>query len=289
MGVRASVTMGRLRSIRVFVVGDARRPGNYTISSLATMTNALFASGGVAEIGSLRDIQLRRDNTIVGNIVHDNMQPDTPAIDVALLAMGNGILVAGSNRNVVERNLVYDHERLGIGLVPFPEEGANDGVPDPDTWDTPCAEVRDEPPAVTDPDQLALVLWDPMQNQVVGNEVSGSGLADLGIGSLQADLAGLDNCFGDNLFTTSAPAQLEQLAPCSGEPTADDWSVDPLDLPQLVTSERPPSVDYTEAPTPEPGDQPSMPDAATAPARPATNVPFTVDLDAIALPTRPTG
>src|SRR3546814_9724245 len=121
-----------------------------------------------------------RENTIVGNIVHSNNQDDTPAIDVALLAMGNGILVAGSNRNVIERNLVFDHDLVGIGLVPFPEEEANDVVPDESTWDMPCSEARNEPPAVTDPEQLALVLWDAMQNSIVGNEVSESGVADLG-------------------------------------------------------------------------------------------------------------
>jgi hypothetical protein len=246
-------------------------------------------AGIVPNSGSYELCYPGRDNTIVGNIVHDNMQPDTPAIDVALLAMGNGILVAGSNRNVIERNLVYDHERVGIGLVPFPEEEANDGVPDPDQWDTPCAETRDEPPAVTDPDDLALVLWDPMQNQVVGNDVSGSGLADLAVGSLQPDLAALENCFSDNEFATTSPAQLESLAPCTGDATATDWTANALDLGALIATARPPSVDYQEATTPEPGDQPNMPDAATAPAHPATDVPFTVDLDAITLPARPAG
>jgi hypothetical protein len=246
-------------------------------------------AGIVPNSGSYELCYPGRDNTIVGNIVHDNMQPDTPAIDVALLAMGNGILVAGSNRNVIERNLVYDHERVGIGLVPFPEEEANDGVPDPDQWDTPCADTRDEPPAVTDPDELALVLWDPMQNQVVGNDVSGSGLADLAVGSLQPDLAALENCFADNEFATTSPAQLESLAPCTGEATATDWTANALDLGALIATARPPSVDYQEAATPEPGDQPNMPDAATAPAHPASDVPFTVDVDAIALPARPVG
>ncbi|MEQ1786530.1 MAG: right-handed parallel beta-helix repeat-containing protein, partial [Acidimicrobiales bacterium] len=225
-------------------------------------------AGIVPNSGSYELCYPGRDNTIVGNVVHDNMQPDTPAIDTALLGMGNGILVAGSNRNVIERNLVFDHERVGIALVPFPEEEANDGVPDPDTWDTPCADGRDDPPTVTDPDALALVLWDAMQNRVVGNDVSGSGLADLAVGSLQPDLAGLDNCFSDNTFGTTAPVSLEDLAPCSGSPTSDDWSVGVLDLGALVASERPPSVDYREADTPEPADQPNMPDAATAPARP---------------------
>ena len=54
IGVRASTTLGELRSIRVFVLGDVERPGSYTVSGLSTMTNALFASGGVKTIGSLR-------------------------------------------------------------------------------------------------------------------------------------------------------------------------------------------------------------------------------------------
>ena len=254
------------------------------------IVNSIFRynrAGIVPNSGSYELCYPGRDNTIVGNIVYGNQQPDTPAIDVALLAMGNGILVAGSNRNVVARNLVFDHERVGIGLVPFPEDEANDGVPDDSTWDTPCADVRDDPPTVTDPDLLGLVLWDAMQNQVRDNVVSDSGLADIGFGSLQPDLAGLDNCFAGNTFSTTSPFELEALAPCEGEPTASDWTAGALDLGALIAAVRPPSVDYQTAATPEPPDQPSMPDAATAPARPATNVPFAVDLDAITVPERP--
>jgi polysaccharide biosynthesis/export protein len=68
IGVRASVTLGELRSIRVFVLGDATRPGTYTVSSLSTMTNALFAGGGVKPIGSLRNIALRRDGATVSTL-----------------------------------------------------------------------------------------------------------------------------------------------------------------------------------------------------------------------------
>ena len=65
IGVRASVTLGELRSIRVFVLGDVVRPGSYLVSGLSTMTNALYASGGVKPIGSLRSIALMRGgNTI---------------------------------------------------------------------------------------------------------------------------------------------------------------------------------------------------------------------------------
>lgn len=65
IGVKASVTMGGLRSIRVFVLGEAYRPGSYTVSSLSTMTNALFASGGIKPIGSLRNIQLKRNGKVI--------------------------------------------------------------------------------------------------------------------------------------------------------------------------------------------------------------------------------
>src|SRR6267378_8224210 len=59
------VTMGQLRSIQVFVVGNAQRPGAYTLSSLSTLVNALFAVGGPSSRGSMRAIQLKRGNSIV--------------------------------------------------------------------------------------------------------------------------------------------------------------------------------------------------------------------------------
>jgi protein involved in polysaccharide export with SLBB domain len=65
IGSRVSVTMGDLRSIRVFVLGEAEKPGSYTVSGLSTMTNALFVSGGVKKIGSLRHIELKRNGRLV--------------------------------------------------------------------------------------------------------------------------------------------------------------------------------------------------------------------------------
>lgn len=65
LGVKAYVSLGALRSMRVFVMGDVNRPGSYMVSSLSTMTNALFVSGGVKTIGSLRDIQLKRSGKTV--------------------------------------------------------------------------------------------------------------------------------------------------------------------------------------------------------------------------------
>ena len=65
IGVKASVTMGALRTIRIFVLGEVKRPGSFTVGSLATMTNALFASGGITDVGSLRNIQLKRRGELV--------------------------------------------------------------------------------------------------------------------------------------------------------------------------------------------------------------------------------
>jgi len=65
IGTQVSVTMGDLRSIRVFVLGEAEKPGSYTVGGLSTMTNALFVSGGVKTIGSLRNIELKRNGNLV--------------------------------------------------------------------------------------------------------------------------------------------------------------------------------------------------------------------------------
>ena len=68
IGVEANITMGDLRSIRIFVAGDAYKPGSYTVSSLSTMTQALFVAGGLNEIGSLRNVQLKRNGKLIGTL-----------------------------------------------------------------------------------------------------------------------------------------------------------------------------------------------------------------------------
>jgi protein involved in polysaccharide export with SLBB domain len=62
-----TASIGRLRSIQVIVVGEARYPGTYTISSMSTLVNAIFASGGPKPEGSLRDIEVRRDGKTITN------------------------------------------------------------------------------------------------------------------------------------------------------------------------------------------------------------------------------
>ena len=60
-----NVTMGQLRSIDIYVVGQVARPGRYTVSSLSTLTNAIFASGGPSPHGSMRVVQLKRAGNVV--------------------------------------------------------------------------------------------------------------------------------------------------------------------------------------------------------------------------------
>jgi polysaccharide biosynthesis/export protein len=61
-GFRISVTLGRLRTIQVFVVGEVGLPGAYSVSALSTLTYALFAAGGPTKQGTLRGIKLLRNN-----------------------------------------------------------------------------------------------------------------------------------------------------------------------------------------------------------------------------------
>lgn len=253
------------------------------------IVNSVFRNnraGIVPNSGSYELCYPERETTIVGNTVYSNNQPDTPAIDVAILAMGNGILSAGGVRNTIEKNLVFDHNRTGIGLVPFLEEDPNDDMPTPDEWTIDCATQKQQAPTVPD----GGLLWDSKENRVVGNDVSDSRAADIAVASAGSDLSALGNCFSGNTFATSAPSDLETIAPCDADAPADaDWDAGALNVAAWLAEAEtmPPSVDYQTAPMPEPGELAGMPDAATAPAAPAYDVPAFPDLDAITVPARP--
>lgn len=63
-----SVSLGQIRSIKVHIVGEVMAPGTYTLNSFATLFNALYASGGVNDIGSLRSIKLFRNSKEIANL-----------------------------------------------------------------------------------------------------------------------------------------------------------------------------------------------------------------------------
>ena len=113
IGVRAVISLGELRSIKVFVLGEAFKPGSYTVSSLSTMTNALFVSGGVTDIGSLRNIQLKRRGKIITRLdLYDLLLKGDTKNDARLLPgdviyippVGNTVGIKGE----VKRPAIYE-------------------------------------------------------------------------------------------------------------------------------------------------------------------------------------
>ena len=81
-----SVSLGQLRSITVYVVGQARRPGSYPLSSQSTLVSALFATGGPNATGSMRKIELKRGEKIVTTLdLYSFLTQGNTAQDVKLL------------------------------------------------------------------------------------------------------------------------------------------------------------------------------------------------------------
>ena len=83
-GVQSSITMGAFRSIRIFLLGEVRKQGAYTVSALSTTINALLSCGGIKETGSLRRIQLKRGGKVLSTLdlydllMHGDTSADQP-------------------------------------------------------------------------------------------------------------------------------------------------------------------------------------------------------------------
>jgi hypothetical protein len=242
-------------------------------------------AGIVPNSGTYEQCYPERETTVAGNLVYSNNQPDTPAIDVALLAMGNGVLVAGGRENVITHNRVYDHERTGIGLVPFPESDAVDTIPAESEMKKPCTESKSKLNADPNTPKSSLI-WPAKNNKVTANIVERSGVADIAVGTLgDPPVSELGNCFSDNTVTSSAPTDLQNMMPCTGTGNGADPSNGALDLVALMGTPRPAKGDYKVQP--QPPAQANMPDAAKAPAHPATDVPMKIDISTIKTPAAP--
>jgi polysaccharide export outer membrane protein len=136
IGSHVSVTMGNLRSIRVFVLGEAEKPGSYTVSGLSSMTNALFVSGGVKKIGSLRNIQLKRNGKLItvldlyDLLLHGDTSGDRqllPGDVIFIPPIGHTVSVDGAVRRpaiyeVKNEKTVADAVELAGGLSPEADE-----------------------------------------------------------------------------------------------------------------------------------------------------------------------
>jgi polysaccharide export outer membrane protein len=125
-----NVNIGQLRSIQVFVVGEAKRPGSYTVSSLSTLVNALFASGGPSPMGSMRNIQVKRNGQVISAFdFYDLLLKGDKSKDVQLVSgdviyippVGPMVAIAGSVDvpavyELKNETTVHDLFRLSGGL-----------------------------------------------------------------------------------------------------------------------------------------------------------------------------
>lgn len=87
VGTNVDIAMGALKTIQIFVLGDVKRPGSYTIGSFATITDALLLAGGPTEIGSLRHVQLKRKGQLITTFdLYDLLLKGDKSKDVTLMA-----------------------------------------------------------------------------------------------------------------------------------------------------------------------------------------------------------
>ncbi len=107
------LSLGRVRTVRVYVVGDVQRPGAYDVSSLSTALNALYAAGGPTSRGSLRTLKHYRGQQLISEIdlydlllhgVHANLERLLPGDTILVPPVGPQVTVAG----MVRRPAIYE-------------------------------------------------------------------------------------------------------------------------------------------------------------------------------------
>ena len=185
--------------------------------------------------------------TVVGNLVTDNGNEETPRRSADWdIGFGVGIVAAGGNDNLIVRNRVENNSYAGIALSIFFDQN----------------------------------LWEAHDNTVIENVVSGSefDLAYVSINEEDGTYGSKGNCFSDNTFTTSAPADIETFMPCDGEATNTTDTAFPNPGPG---GDGYGVVDHDTMPVPD--EQPSMPDADSAEGVPA-GPPPSIDIDSIGVP-----
>ncbi len=113
IGTQVSISVADVKKIQIFVLGDIVRPGSYSISSLSTISSALYASGGISEIGSFRGIELKRSGKTVSRLdLYDLLLRGDTSNDTRLLSgdvifvppVGPSVAVSGS----VNRPAIYE-------------------------------------------------------------------------------------------------------------------------------------------------------------------------------------
>jgi len=188
------------------------------------------------------------DIVIAGNVVTDNNDANAPRAETAEFdaVFGSGIVIVGGINDTVTKNRVTGHQAVGIGIAPNPG--------------------------------IDKKYWPALRNRVVGNLVSGSGLADLAVLLGKPDDG---NCFAGNRFATSSPSAIERLRPCRGSGSGDP-NAGAFDLARFLNAKHPEGAPWQKSPVPRREAQ--MPGAASAPAHAATDVPIAVNLATVRIP-----
>ncbi len=94
-GSQINLTVGTIRSIQVQVMGEVLTPGTYTLSALSSAFNALYAAGGINELGTLRNIKVYRDGTLISTIdIYDYLFNGNSKNDVRL--QDNDVIIVGA-------------------------------------------------------------------------------------------------------------------------------------------------------------------------------------------------
>ena len=184
------------------------------------------------------DIELQapqRETVIAANLVIGNSNRAAPAWALPGITFGNGVLIAGGVGNIVERNVILDHDQYGVLVTPMLDKN----------------------------------FYRAEGNIIRDNQVRRSGRADIALSGPMSR----DNCFGGNRVDVAAPAGLTHAQGCSGLRLPFD--IDPLPFASLVLVrgsliEAAHFPDWKTQPVPAP--QPTMPDPLSAPVRPAMQV-----------------
>jgi plastocyanin len=187
------------------------------------------------------------DIVITNNYVHGNQNTSAPYKDPAFAAVyGMGIAVMGGDNDVVENNRVTDHKYFGIIVQPIPGLGpSKDPIPVNPTGN----------------------VYRTNDNKVRGNQVSGSGVADLALGAP----SGSGNCFSGNTFGASLPAAIETVYACGGPGSSvggGDAAVTAVVAQNVALAETGQLAPGDWKTQPAPPAQPTMPNASRVAFRP---------------------
>jgi len=97
---KVMITLGSLRSMNIFVLGEANQPGMFTVSSLSSLTNTIFSAGGIKDTGSLRNIQVKRRGKVISSFDFYNLLLKGDTRDDIYLQTGDVIFIPPATKKV---------------------------------------------------------------------------------------------------------------------------------------------------------------------------------------------